>query len=385
MKLAFQIAYKNLIGSGLRTWLNVIVLSFVFVVIIFFNGLIDGWNQQSLQESIKWEYANGYLLNNDYDPNDAFTIADGHGHLPDSDTKNLTPVLIRQATIYPQGRLKSVLLKGIPAGQETIALPTASLDSSHANIPVLIGKRMAETAKLKEGDQVLMRWRDKNGTFDAADVTVHRIFDTSVASVDNGQIWMPVERLWELTGLHGQATLYIADSDFQTENFDGWNFESQDELLQDFRDLIEMKKVSGNFMYIILLFIALIAIFDTQVLSIFRRQKEIGTYVAMGMTKMQVLRLFTVEGAMYSVFGVVLGMAYGIPLFIVLSRMGITLPEFYQDMGVNLPRTIYPVFGVELIVLTVLALIISATLVSLIPARKIARMDPVMALKGKIQ
>ena len=42
MKLAFQLAYKNLMGAGLRTWLNVVVLSFAFVLIIFYNGLIDG-------------------------------------------------------------------------------------------------------------------------------------------------------------------------------------------------------------------------------------------------------------------------------------------------------------------------------------------------------
>jgi putative ABC transport system permease protein len=34
MKLAFKLAYKNLIGAGLCTWLNVLVLSFSFVIII---------------------------------------------------------------------------------------------------------------------------------------------------------------------------------------------------------------------------------------------------------------------------------------------------------------------------------------------------------------
>jgi hypothetical protein len=34
-------------------------------------------------------------------------------------------------------------------------------------IPALIGKRMAESAKLKKGDVLLMQWRDKYGTFDA--------------------------------------------------------------------------------------------------------------------------------------------------------------------------------------------------------------------------
>jgi len=55
MKLAFQLAYKNLIGSGLRTWLNVGVLSFAFVIMIFYNGLLDGWDQQAKLDSIAWE------------------------------------------------------------------------------------------------------------------------------------------------------------------------------------------------------------------------------------------------------------------------------------------------------------------------------------------
>lgn len=72
MKLAFQLAYKNLVGSGLRTWLNVGVLSFAFVVIIFYNGLLEGWNQQAKREAIAWEFGSGQLLNDKYDPYDPF-------------------------------------------------------------------------------------------------------------------------------------------------------------------------------------------------------------------------------------------------------------------------------------------------------------------------
>ncbi|MDY0344399.1 MAG: hypothetical protein RBR28_12555, partial [Lentimicrobium sp.] len=84
MKLAFQLAYKNLMGAGLRTWLNVIVLSFAFVLIIFFNGLIDGWNQQASIDGIEWEYGHGQLRHEDYDPMDPFTLQDAHGILPDA-------------------------------------------------------------------------------------------------------------------------------------------------------------------------------------------------------------------------------------------------------------------------------------------------------------
>jgi len=39
--LAFKLAIKNLIWAGLRTWLNVFVLSVAFVMIIFQSGFIE--------------------------------------------------------------------------------------------------------------------------------------------------------------------------------------------------------------------------------------------------------------------------------------------------------------------------------------------------------
>jgi putative ABC transport system permease protein len=385
MKLAFQLAYRNLMGAGLRTWLNVIVLSFAFVVIIFYNGMIDGWNEQAMRDNIAWEYANGHLLHEDYDPLDPFTLEEGHGKIPsEGASKNLTPILIRQASIYPDGRMVSASLKGIDVNQDAVRLPTQILKESKANIPALIGKRMAEAAKLKEGDEVLLRWRDKNGTFDAANITVAGIFDTNVGTIDTGQIWVSLEKLWEMTGLNNHATLFINRSEKEVA-LDGWTFKSQKVLTKSLTDLIETKQVSGSIVYLLLLAIALLAIFDTQVLSIFRRQREIGTYIAMGMTRWQVVKLFTVEGSMYSILATIVGCIYGIPLFMYMAKTGIGIPPGSQDMGVTIGDRIYPVYGVALILGTVLVVVISATIVSFMPARKIAKMNPVDALKGKMQ
>ena len=385
MKLAFQLAYKNLMGAGLRTWLNVAILSFSFVIIIFFNGMIDGWNQQAKMDSINWEFGNGELLNAGYDPYDAFSLQDGHGKLPDDKDKNLTPVLISQASIYPQGRIMAVLLKGIDTSQNILALPTHLLEKNKAQIPAIIGTRMAASMNVKTGDEILLRWRDKNGTFDAASITIAGIFSTNVPTVDNGQIWIPIKKLWEMTGLNQQATLFIANKNYQPENIAGWNFKSQETLLKNINDIIAMKKVSGAIFYLLLLAIALLAIFDTQVLSIFRRQKEIGTYISLGMTRMQVVGLFTVEGSMYSLMAIIVGCIYGIPLFIYMTHAGIAVPQATQGMGIAISNKIFPVYGVALILGTIALVVISSTIVSYLPARKIANMDPVNALKGKLQ
>lgn len=384
--LTFKLALKNLLGAGMRTWLNVAVLSFSFVVIIFYNGMIDGWNQQARRDSINWEYGQGQLWHKDYDPYDPFTLQDAHGKLPaKADATHLTPILITQASIYPQGRMQSVQFKGIPAKQQVLALPTAALDTAVNATPAIIGKRMASATKLKEGDQVIIRWRDANGTFDAREILIAKIFDANVPAIDNGQVWIDLEELYRMTGLENQATLWVADEEYQPEILDNWIFQPQDELLTDLDAIIQSKKVSGSIMYALLLGIALLAIFDTQVLSIFRRQKEIGTYIALGMTRPQVVALFTIEGGANSLLATLVGAVYGIPLFVYMASQGIALPAATDNYGLAIAERIFPVYGTGLILGTIVIVVVAATVVSFLPARKIAHMNPTLALKGKIQ
>ncbi len=384
MRIAINMAFKNLMGAGLRTWLNVSVLAFCFIVIVFYNGFISGWHEQGRKDAMDWEYSHGQLYHADYDPNNIFTLPKAHGKLPNEETENLLPILIRQGTIYPDGRMVSILIKGIEPTQNLLKLPTHILSESKAELPVIIGDRFANAANLAVSDELLLRWRDENGMYDAANITVAGIFRTNVVSVDNGQIWMSLPTLQKMTGLKNQATLYIANAHYKHKPVEGWVFRNLDVLLSDFDAAVQAERIGSIAIYMVLLALGLLAIFDTQVLSIFRRQREIGTYIALGMTKYQVLKIFTVEGAMYSVLAAIAGLVIGAPLFIYTATKGISLANGTDQMGFRLADTIYPVFSFRLIVATFVILIASATLVSFLPARKISKMNPVNALKGKI-
>ena len=132
------------------------------------------------------------------------------------------------------------------------------------------------------------------------------------------------------------------------------------------------------------MFLALLAIFDTQVLSIFKRRKEIGTLVALGMTRWQVVRLFTVEGALHGVLAACLAALYGIPIFVLTARLGIAMPEMSrQALPFGIAQRIFPTYGIGLVAGTVLLILVSVTIVSFLPSRKIAKMKPTDALKGR--
>jgi putative ABC transport system permease protein len=391
MMLSLKLAYRNLIGAGLRTWLNVFVLSIVYILIIWHYGVIDGWNHQAKKDMQNWEVGNGQYWNKNYDPYDFFTLEESHATFPEVFKKAIkkgmvASILINQGTIYPDGRIQSMLLKGINPDQKLLALPTAALNIESEEIPVIIGRRMARSCKLNEGDITTIRWRDANGTFDATEVKVVKIFNCNVPNVDAGQIWVAIKDLQEMMQSPDEATLFIIGKNFKTnETVSGWNYKSLDFLMTEMNEMIKMKKVGGSVFYIILLLLAMLAVFDTQVLSIFRRQKEIGTYIAMGMTRRQVVSLFTVEGAMHAILAVIVGAIYGIPFLLWQIKTGFTMPAGTDDMGITVAETIFPVYGIGLIVTTVILVFIITTIVSYLPARKISKMNPTEAIKGKIQ
>jgi len=386
--LAFKLAFKNLIGAGLRTWLNVSILSFAYVLIIFYGGMLDGWNRQGIKDTKEWEIGNGQYWHPSFDQLDPFTIQDAHTPISGNVQKyinegKITPVLITEATAYPQGRVRNVLLKGIDPKQEILKIPSTELKSTGDRVFAVIGKRMAKSTKMKVGDNLLIRWRDKNGTFDAMEIQIADIFQCNVPPVDNGQIYLSLEVLQKMTNMNNEASFLITQEDFEGPEFENWVFRDVDFLLEDFYKLIASKKGGASIMQGVLLILALLAIFDTQVLSIFRRQKEIGTYIALGMTRSKVVGIFTVEGGTHSILAALVGAVYGIPLFLYLDKIGITFGT--PDMGITMAETIYPYYSIRLIIISTVLVVLSATVVSYIPARKIAKMNPTDALKGKLQ
>jgi ABC-type lipoprotein release transport system permease subunit len=126
---------------------------------------------------------------------------------------------------------------------------------------------------LKTGDVLALQWRDVHGAIDARDGTIVQIMQTSVPTIDNGQIWMPLAHLQKLTDMPDQATIVIMNKNYQhVDDIQGWHYRGLDFLLKDLNEMIESKSISSGLFYIILLFLAMLAIFDTQVLSIFHRR-----------------------------------------------------------------------------------------------------------------
>ena len=394
-----KLAFKNLLGAGLRTWLNVIVLSLAFVLIIFTQGLLKGMNKQAEEAMIASEVGGGHVQHPAYDPYDPLTLTDAHGPVPPAlaalaASGQAAPVLVIQGTIYPEGRLFTVRIKGIDPGQSVVNMPTAALAgpagglSGGDEIPVLIGERMAKLAGLEKGDTFTLQWRDAHGTFDARDGVVAEIMKTSVQAIDQGLVWVPLERLRELTGMAGEATYVVLAQGAvlrpEDPGLDGWAYHGRDYFLSDLHAMVESKSAGSSIFYAIFLALAMLAIFDTQVLSIFHRRREMGTLMALGFTRTKVIGLFTLEGMLNGFLAALVAAVYGVPILTWMAKTGWALPGDTDSYGFAIGERLFPSYGFGLVAGTTLIVLLTTTIVSFLPTRRIAKLKPTDALRGRM-
>ena len=388
--MLFKIALKNLLGAKLRTFLNVFVTSISFFMIIFMTGLYDGMRQHAKQVTIDTEIAGGAYWHPLYDPLDPMSFENSHSKLPANidalvKEKKAVPILVSQAAIYPNGRIMPIIMKGIDPSQNIVNMPTETLSKNKdVNIPVLVGKGMANNAKLKIGDSFTIRWLDSDGTYDADEGTVVHIMDTENFKLDIGHIWIPIKKAQEMLTMEDEVT-YVAYSknEIKLNSSGSWIHRDVNYLIQDIEAAIEADKPSIQIMFAILLSLAAMGIFNAQVLSIFRRGREIGTLMALGMTRSRVIGLFTMEGGINAILASVLTIfPFGLILWWT-AKHGIPLPMDYTEMGFMIAKQLMPIYSLGLIITTTILVFSIVLIVSYLPSRRIARMKPTDALRGK--
>ena len=391
--MLFKIAIKNLLGAKLRTWLNVFVTALSFFMIILFSAMYDGMREHAKQVTIDTEIAGGAYWHPEYDPLDPMTFEDAHA-IPPNAVKALvnqgkaSPVLVSQASIYPNGRIMPVIMKGITPEQNIVNMPTQMLAGhKEVNIPVLIGRSMSNDAKLEVGDTFTIRWLDANRTYDADEGTVVHIMDTENFKLDMGHIWIPLEKAQTMLAMEEEATYVTYAEELSiVENKGDWIPRDVKYLIRDMEALIEADEPNAAIMYIILLCFAGMGIFNAQVLSIFRRGKEIGTLMALGMTRSRVVGLFTLEGGLNALLAGIMTVIFFGPLLWYFGVNGIWLGVDYSDgsMGLIVEKYLIPVYSVGLVMTTTIVVSIIVLIVSYLPSRRIARMNPTDALRGKV-
>lgn len=390
--MILRLAFRNIVGNGYRSLINVLILAIVLIIMVWMQAMYHSWTRLALIQQTDWEYGKGLLRSKLYDPYDSYTWEDSAVREPEQlksaiQGGDLVPILISPASIYPKGRMMPAVLRGIPHDQDVLRLPVSGLKAQGKDIiPVLIGQNMAQSSRLEKGDIFSIRIKDSSGVFNALDAEVSDVIHIPAASADMSSVWLDLEALREVKASESLVTYFVmGDARYADHEYENFRHIPKSEYFADFYEMLATERVQQVITYALLIFLAMIAVFDTQALAVFKRRKEIGTLASLGLTKGKISLLFTLEGIYYLLFAAIAGAILGFPLFWYFAQYGFQIPKGYEDFGIQgFTEPIYFVYPMgEIIGLYLLVLCFTA-LFSWLPTRKITKLSPVDALRGKV-
>ncbi|PIP72313.1 MAG: lipoprotein releasing system transmembrane-like protein [Nitrospinae bacterium CG22_combo_CG10-13_8_21_14_all_47_10] len=384
----WDIANKNFYRQGLRAFLNVLVTALSIIALIFMLSLLNGFQAQATRNMVLTDVGGGHyrvpgldILTPTEWEDHTMPVPQIFGVLPETDKAE---VLIQQGQLYPNRRLFPVQLRGIEMHQSLLDLPLAGLksygDKPEDVIPAVVGVKMARKAHLKKGDTVVLKWRDKGGAVDARDVLIVDVGDIINPRIDDGVVWLRLDHLRSMTDRAGEVSWVTVRQYLGT--VEGFEFHGLDLLMADLLALLRQDRINSKILWGILMVLVCTSVFNTQILNIFKRQKEIGTLMALGMEPGRIVRIFTLEGVLAALWALMLAALLGVPFFIWFQGVGFDVSHL-SEASFPIRETIYPDYQPREIfvsVLIVLALIIASAWV---PVKKISRLDPTLALRGR--
>ncbi len=386
--MIFRMALKNFLRQGMRSFLNVLVTALAMVAVVFNLSLYNGFQDQAVRNMVSTDVAGGHYRMPGFDllspmewEDQTFKVPDSFSSLSSSDKAE---VLVLQGQIFPNRRLFPVQLRGVEMQQTLLDLPFYKLKEWQMPvddiIPIIIGKKMAGKSHLHIGDGVVLRWRDRFGAVDALDARVVDVVPLINPRIDEGVVWMRLDHLRQITHRENEVSWVAVKESRGT--IAPTEFQEPEILLKDILELIRQDRKYAVIIWVILIFLAGISVFNTQFLSIFKRQREIGTLMAFGMPPKRVVRLFALEGSLAAFSAVLVALVLGAIILGWFQSVGLDvshLAESQIPIRENIFLKIKPVEVVASIVVIVVIMI----LVAWAPVRKISKVDPTQALRGR--
>jgi putative ABC transport system permease protein len=253
----------------------------------------------------------------------------------------------------------------------------------------ILGRGLARNLGAKVGDKIVLVANTERGGVNAVEVVVRGTFSTFTKSYDDVAVRLPLQtaqQLLRVKGVHRWVLLLdhtentgmvatVLKQQLESSKFEvvPWT-----QLADFYTKTVTLFKRQVNVMKLIIAAIIILSITNTMMMSVMERTGEIGTSMALGENRKQVLASFLAEGFVLGATGAVVGVAVGMLLAFAVSAIGIPMPPPPGSTeGFTAGIRITPALTIQALLLAAA----TALIASVYPAWKASRMIIVDALR----
>ena len=407
MALYAKLAVRNVFRNRRRTLITLAAMGFGAAAIIVFGGFVHsiyfGVRESTIRSQVghiqiyrKGYSGKGNLAPYDYIIADYPALREALQRLPHVRTVTArlgfsglvstgdTTTAFVGAGVVPEGEINLSALAVIVDGNEL-----ASRDPRG----VTLGVGLARAFGVKPGDDLTLLTTTKAGAINALAVKVRGVWESGEKAYDDRflRVGLPeAQRVLDLESGEVQSIVLLLDATDNTaavrarieqlirERGLDLEIRTWDDLALRYH---QVRELFGRIFAVLTLIVSVMVVFgitNTMTMAIFERTREIGTVMALGTRRRGVVAMFVLEGFVLGVLGALAGLALGVVLAKAISAIGIQLPPPPgSTRGFTVQIFVVPAVLAQAAQLSIVA----ATLASLYPAWRAARVNVVEALR----
>ncbi len=413
--MLFKIALRNILRHKRRTITSAIAIAVGLMFYIFMDSVMAGLDRGGIDNMIELSSSAVKVHTRAYeDDKEALPLKHGIEHLTAiSDLLRSDP---RVVGVTPRtrflGRLsnyeETIPVVGTvvdPATDSAVFSLTPSLKGSYFSgetvREIILGGDLANQMGVELGDYItlyaLTRYESRNadefkvvGTLATTDPTINQssVIITYAAANDfldlDGlitEVDVGLERRVNLDDMAADARAAKATIDRMYPELTSATFM---EIGASFLEIAKSKRGFGIVFLAVVMLIAAVGIFNTVLMSVYERIREVGVLRAHGLRPRQITVMFALEGVMTGLVGAFAGLILGIAVNWVLVVYGYPIDKIAGDMdsaGIPYWGTIYGEWNIPTFVMVFFFGLVISTVAGLIPARKAGTLEVTEALR----
>ena len=377
MKTALKIAWRFLTASKGQSLLIAIGIAVGVSVQVFIGSLIGGLQVELVDNAIGRNTQITITARDRGDYVENYQEVAGTLEEAGLGVKRVSPVLDASGFLRVGQDDYPIQLRGFASSNadSIYRLPEALVSGALPESgQVALGINLAQEAGIEAMDTVTLATPRGN----TRDVSVSGIYDLKTAALNSRWVLTDIALVQAAFG-YGDVASAIemqAEDPFQADQIavemagllpqslkvDDWKAQNE-QLLSG----LNGQSVSSLMIQVFVLVSVVLAIASVLAISVMQKSKQLGIQKAMGIRDGSVSVSFLAEGFLLGIAGAILGVALGLGLTYAFTRFALN-----PDGTPVVALLVDPQF----IAISALVAVLSATLASLIPARRSARLDP---------
>ena len=415
MGTIFKIALRNILRHKRRTISSAVVIAVGIMFYLYMDGVMLGMDRGGIDNAIRLSAAAIRIQTKEYESDkEAFPLKHGIENITEirkglSNDKRVIGITPRAQFIGELSNYEQTIpVVGIvidPSTDSTVFSLNEYLKGdyfSESTNEIILGKKLAEDLGVAVGGFITLYALTKYESRNADEFKITGVVNTTDPGINNSTVLISYATANEFLDLEGLVTEVavalerrvnlkdmIADAAQVKQSiltvFPGLSAITFMEQSAAFLELAKGKRAFGMVFLAIMLLIAAVGIFNTVLMSVYERIREVGVLRAHGMPASQVTVMFAMEGLITGVIGSIFGMLFGGVITWYLVVFGFPIDKMYNDSTVagDLPYwgTIYAEWNIPAFVAMFVFGVVVAVVAGTIPARKAGTLEVTEALR----